>query len=247
LQLMEQAGSWPDVVKVRWALAQVNLHLGDVDEAERWLALAECDGIDHGFGMSSFDTGIRAEIQLTRGDVPAGLRLWRRAVDQAQGDGAFYRNEVTGLEPWALEIEAAAVAAHATHGVLEPVRDLADGLPGKLRTMLRNPGAHPPSLTPEPALCGAVLLAIALVELDRAGRTGDRAATSRVARMIALAERFRFARGFHPTMAPARIRQVAEQADRAAYEEAVSSYAALAEDDLRAVALDYLAGDGSRL
>jgi hypothetical protein len=55
--------------------------------------------------------------------------------------------------------------------------------------------------------------------------------------MVALAERFRFPRNFHPTMSAGRARDVAEQADRSAYHDAVSSYADLGEQDLRAAAL----------
>jgi hypothetical protein len=55
--------------------------------------------------------------------------------------------------------------------------------------------------------------------------------------MIALAGRFRFPRNFQPTMATARARRAAQQADRPAYDEAVSSYAGLSEADLRAAAL----------
>jgi len=58
--------------------------------------------------------------------------------------------------------------------------------------------------------------------------------------MIALAERFRFLRGFQPTMSSARARQAAEQADRSAYDDAVSSYADLDREDLRAAALTAL-------
>ena len=55
--------------------------------------------------------------------------------------------------------------------------------------------------------------------------------------MVALAERFRFPRNFQPTMSTARARQAAIQADRPAYDEAVSSYAGVGEEDLRAAAL----------
>ena len=76
--------------------------------------------------------------------------------------------------------------------------------------------------------------------------------------MVALAERFRFLRNFQPTMSAARARQAAEQADRPAYEDAVSSYAGLGHEELRAAALvalrergaltaGYRAGSGSRL
>jgi hypothetical protein len=85
-------------------------------------------------------------------------------------------------------------------------------------------------------ICGALLLALAMVDLDR-GRRGDQRATTSGVRMIALAERFRFLRGFQPTMSAARARRSAERADRSAYDDAVSSYADLGRDDLRAAAL----------
>jgi len=56
-------------------------------------------------------------------------------------------------------------------------------------------------------------------------------------RLIALGERFRFQRSFQPTMSSAAIRAAAEHADGPAYADAVSAYAGLGRDDLRAAAL----------
>jgi hypothetical protein len=58
--------------------------------------------------------------------------------------------------------------------------------------------------------------------------------------MIALAERFGFLRGFQPTMSSTRARHAAEQADKPAYDDAVTSYADLDRDQLRAAALAVL-------
>lgn len=80
---------------------------------------------------------------------------------------------------------------------------------------------------------GAVLLALAAVQLDH----GDARAAESGARMTALAERFGFPCGFQPTMSPVRAKQVAERADRAACEDAVSSYAALDDAALSEAAL----------
>ena len=103
--------------------------------------------------------------------------------------------------------------------------------------MLANPVANPPPYLMELPTCGGFLLALATVDLDRGARTGDQRATRSGARMVALAERFRFLRNFQPTMSAARARQAAEQADRPAYEDAVSSYAGLGHENLRAAAL----------
>jgi hypothetical protein len=106
--------------------------------------------------------------------------------------------------------------------------------------MLANPVANPPPYLMELPTCGGLLLALAMVDLDRGARTGDERATRSGVRMVALAERFRFLRNFQPTMSAARARQAATHADRPAYDEAVSSYAGLGADDLRAAALTAL-------
>ena len=54
--------------------------------------------------------------------------------------------------------------------------------------------------------------------------------------MIALAERFGLKNGFQPTMSAARARRAAQDADGPAYGEAVSSYAGLDPEGLRAAA-----------
>lgn len=55
-------------------------------------------------------------------------------------------------------------------------------------------------------------------------------------RLIAPAERMRVRREFQPTMSSARGRRAAENADGAAYPDAVSEYAALGRDELREAA-----------
>jgi hypothetical protein len=79
-----------------------------------------------------------------------------------------------------------------------------------------------------------------MADAQRGERTGDERASRSGARMIALAERFRFLRGFQPTMSSVRARHAAEQADRSAYDDAVSSYADLGREELRAAALSAL-------
>ena len=54
--------------------------------------------------------------------------------------------------------------------------------------------------------------------------------------MVALAERFGIQQGFGPTSSPARARRAAQDADGPAYDDAVSSYAGLDPDGLRAAA-----------
>jgi hypothetical protein len=74
---------------------------------------------------------------------------------------------------------------------------------------------------------GAALLALGIAGL--AG--GDPAGV----RLVALAERMPTVQEF-PTLSWARSRQAAENADRAAYDDARSTYAALGREELRAAA-----------
>lgn len=76
-----------------------------------------------------------------------------------------------------------------------------------------------------------------MADLDRGERTGDERATRSGAAMIALAERFRFLRSFQPTMSADSARRAAGQASRPAYDDAVSLYADLGREELRAAAL----------
>ncbi|HEU4946113.1 MAG TPA: BTAD domain-containing putative transcriptional regulator [Kribbella sp.] len=241
LQVQEKLGARSDMVgQLRWGLVLANLQLGAIDEAERWLELAAQSQGDEASGTMTFGLGVRAEISLARADVDAGLGLWRRAVDGLKKVERPISGVDSALDPWALEVQAVTVTAHAQHGRPDLVEELTTELPHRLTTMLTDPLANPPAYLMELAICGALLLALAMVDLDRGARTGDEQATASGVRMIALAERFRFLRNFHPTMSSARARHAAEHADKAAYDDAVSSYAGLDRAELRAAALALL-------
>jgi predicted ATPase/DNA-binding SARP family transcriptional activator len=238
LPVLERLGAWSDVAGVQWWMVLASLQLGAVDEAEQWLEQTAPPRADEPVGTLTYGLGVRAEILLARGEVEAGLRLWRRAVDLlTNAEGPIFGIEVDpGREPWTLEAVAVGVVAHAQHGRLDLVEELTGELPQRLSTLLTSPVAGPPYLLEFP-LCGALLLGLGMVDLDRGERAGDQRATRSGVRMVALAERFRFLRGFQPTMSSTRARHAAEQADRSAYDEAVSSYADLGHDDLRAATL----------
>jgi tetratricopeptide (TPR) repeat protein len=238
LQAVAELGLPSEMLQIRWAMALANLQLGDMDEAERWLEQAAASRPDESPTTFMLELGMRAEILLVRGEVDAGLRLWRRAVERVKNSEIpAYRVEPPSLGPETLETQAVAVVAHAQHGRLDLVEEIIDKLPHEVAVMLENPLVKPPAYYAEFPLCGTVLLALAMVDLDRGKRTGDERATRSGVRLIALAERLRFLRGFQPTMSAARARHAAEQADRPAYADAVSSYAGLGRDDLRAAAL----------
>ncbi len=239
LPVLEKLGASSDLVGAQWWMVLANLQLGDVDEAEHWLEQTAPPRADEPVGTLTYGLGVRAEILLARGEVEAGLRLWRRAVDLLTNaeEPIFGIDLDPGREPWTLEAEAVAVVAHAQHGGLDLVEEMTAELPHRLSTMLTNPVANPPPYVMELPICGGLLLALAMADLDRGARAGDERATRSGARMVALAERFGFLRNFQPTMSAARARHAAEQADRSAYDDAVSSYADLGREGLRAAAL----------
>jgi predicted ATPase/DNA-binding SARP family transcriptional activator len=241
LPVLERLHAWADVVGLRWWMVLSSLQVGDLEEAERWLDQAAPQETDEPVGAVTYGLGVRAEILLARGEIEAGLQLWRRATDllgAAQGP-IFGLDVDPEHEPWVLEAKAVAVVAHAQHGRLDLVDELASLLPHRLESMLATPVLNPPFVIEFP-LDGALMLAVAMMDLDRAARTGDRHAARSGARLVALAERFRYVRAFQPTMASARARQAAQDADKPAYDDAVSSYAGLGPEELRAVALEAL-------
>jgi len=236
LPACDRLGAWSDVTGLRWWMVLANLQLGDVDEAERWLAQTAADRTDEP-GVYTYGLGVRAEILLARGRVDAGLELWRRAVDALAGR----RDPVTrrfspDVDPWTLEARSVAVVAHARHGRADELAGIVAELPGQLTGILTHPVPNPPPYLMEFPVCGTGLVALAAVDLAP-GRPVSKETASIAARMIALAERFRYLRAFQPTMSSARARDAAREADRAAYEEAVSWYADLDRDQLRETAV----------
>ncbi|MGN6792649.1 MAG: BTAD domain-containing putative transcriptional regulator [Streptosporangiaceae bacterium] len=239
LSVAEAFGAWSNANRVRAAIVMANLERGALDEAERELKLTTQAGWDAG-DLSMFDTAVRAAVALGRGDVDTGLGLWRAAAAALRDPG---RDESGGdlsrLEPWAQQVQAIAVVAHAQHGRLGLVAEITDALPAMLSTLTAGP--RPPTETPAesyPGLTvwGSLLLALAMTDLDRAQRAGDQHVAKSGARMIALAERFGIQHGFRPTMSAARARRAALDADGPAYADAVSSYAGLDPEALRAAA-----------
>ncbi|RSM80359.1 AfsR/SARP family transcriptional regulator [Kibdelosporangium aridum] len=216
-----------DVTGVGISLILTNLHAGKLDGVEQWLDSVTDHGVENGT-EGSFGVGVRAEILLARGEIEAGLAMWRRALDLINPHvGTQYRVGSSGIDPLLGEIQAAAVVAHAQHGRLDLVADLARRLPEKLAWLLANPTVNPSPFLREFPIWGALLLAVGMTEPH----------PGKAARMIALAERFHYLRGFQPTMSPARARAAV---DKVAYAEAVPEYATLPLDQLRIAALDLL-------
>ncbi|OLZ64405.1 LuxR family transcriptional regulator [Streptomyces sp. IMTB 2501] len=226
---------WSDSVGVHWGLVLACLQRGDVEEAEYWLRLAELDQPPESARVFSPDLPARAEIAMARGLTEVGLGLWRRAAARIREDSLLYPGDPF-VEPWSLEVRSAALAAHAQAGRLEPVADLAEELRERLLGMLSGAvaqGAPAAGAPVELPVYGTVLLALGFAGLAR-GEAG-------AVRLVALTERMPAVREF-PTLSLTRSREAAEHADRAAYADARSRYAALGREELRAEALRELTG-----
>jgi predicted ATPase/DNA-binding SARP family transcriptional activator len=237
LAVAEAFGARSTVSRLRASIVAAYLQCGALDEAERELKLTTQGGWDAG-DLPMFDTAVRAEIALGRGDADTGLRLWRATAaalrePQREEPGG----DLSRLEPWAQGVQAIAVLAHAQHGRLGLVAEITDALPALLSTLTAEPGPSadtPAESYPGLTVWGVLLLAVAMTDLDRARRAGDERAARLGARMIALAERLGIGYGFPATMSPARARQAARDAAGPAYGDALSSYAGLDPKALRA-------------
>ena len=228
LAALEESGEWTDSIGLRWGVMLAHLQAGDLDAAEHWLEQAlrhQPEGAAP--DPLTPDLGARAEMALARGDVETGLGLWRRALDRMEHATDLTPGGEDLVATWLPELQAAAVIAHARHGRTDVVARHLAAFPGHLTTLLARSSTGPPMEFP---LCGALLLALGTADLAQGDTSG--------VRLIALAERLRCLRTFQPTMSSSRARESAENADRAAYEDAVSTYAALDVPGLRAAALD---------
>ncbi|GGX23612.1 ATP-binding protein [Streptomyces chartreusis] len=231
---LEHFGEGQDPVGLSWGLMLAHLQTGDLEAAEHWLEHA----LRHqpeGMTPDAYapDLGARGEIALARGDIETGLGLWRRAVARMERGASPVRGGEPLLEGWRLELQAVALTAHARHGRTDLVAPLAGALPERLTTLLTRPSIAARPTTADLPVQGALLLALGTADLA----DGD---PVRGVRLIALADGFRCLRNFQPTMSSARARQDAENADRAAYQEAMAEYAALDPDALREAALGLL-------
>jgi predicted ATPase/DNA-binding SARP family transcriptional activator len=224
-------GDRSDTMGVRGGIVLACLQRGAVDEAEHWLEQAPAGGgpAEDAGDFYSGNLAARAEIALARGLTEVGLGLWREAVERLRAGAGAPGGADPLLESWALQVQSAAVAAHARLGRTEPVAATAARLRARLAAQLAEPGAGgSPARLP---LHGTMLLALGLDALARGDTSG--------VRYVALSERLGVLREFQPSMSEAGARAAAREADGAAYSGAVAEYAALGRAELlpRALAL----------
>ena len=217
-------GDEHDYIGIRWGLALACLQRGDPDEAEYWLRQAEGDGTAQQDAFYSPDLGVRAEIALARGLTEAGLGLWRSAVERLSEAGAHARRRPLARPVGAADPVGGGDGARPRRSS----RSSSRAWPTRLRALLSGPSR---------AAHGAPGARDGAARARHGGaRVRRRPRCARAVRMIALAERLRVLREFQPTMSAARARRAAEDADGAAYADAVSEYAALGRDELREAA-----------
>ncbi|MVU79849.1 AfsR/SARP family transcriptional regulator [Nocardia sp. ET3-3] len=224
-------GPRPDRGDLLVASAMAALQRDDLESAQSWLAQVPdlTDLFVHPYAQVA-----QAELRLARGEVEDGLWRWREIAKLVSGnDNPFYRPDPRGVQVWALEVCSAAVMAHAQHDRTDLVAELVTRLAGQVTALLERPSDQPSGHLAELTASGAALLALAAADLAGGQRVSG-------ARLTALAQRFDPPHQIHPTMAGHRARTAAENADRAAYLEARSSYAALGVAELRSAALAVL-------
>ena len=143
-----------------------------------------------------------AELALARGDIAAGLALYRDCAAALAGlrlPGV----ESTGMEPWGVLGESLALAAHAYHGTTEADDAYARGVFVSSRERLLR------LLDPANPHLDYPVAGLALFALGVWGLLRDATPAGDAAELLAFAERFAYNRMI-PTMAWDRIAPAAE-------------------------------------
>jgi len=231
LPLLERFGAQGDITSMRWTLAMLHLHRGDVVGAAEQLQAAGFDPSNDAFGEGTTGLMIRAELELAEGHIEAGLRRYRAAVEHAESRSylAPFITEET-ITPWVTVARAASLTVHAVHGRLEEIPGRPDQLAASL-TEIAKDVASPASLVVRVDLpvCGCAVLGLSYA-LASSSTTGA-AERAHAARGVALSEALGVSRT-PPSMSKARAEALAIQADAPAYASAQELYAGAHRDEL---------------
>jgi predicted ATPase len=205
LPVLERLGAWDDALQLRSLLGLAAVLGGDLERAAAELArMDQIEDSDQIFGgQLVLDLG-QAELALARGDLPAGLALYRSAVDRVRGL-QFPGMSRSGLEPWVLFGESTALSAHAYHADAEH-EEYADHLFRSCLDRARR------VLDPSFDYLDYPVAGLALFALGAWGLLRGRLPAEDAVRLLVYADRFAYNRSV-PTMAWARITPYAE--DRA--------------------------------
>ncbi|HEX2895650.1 MAG TPA: BTAD domain-containing putative transcriptional regulator [Marmoricola sp.] len=197
LPVLERLGARDDELQLRSLVAMAAVLAGDLDGAEAELArMGRIEDSDQAFGgRLVVDLG-RAELALARGDLEPALAVYRNAVDGVR-DLEFPGMSRSGLEPWVLFGESAALAAHAYHAGPEH-EAYADALFGSCLDRVGR------VLDPSFDYLDFPVAGLALFATGAWGLLRDRLPVEDAVRLLVLAEAFAYNRSV-PTMAWERI------------------------------------------
>ncbi|MDN5933751.1 MAG: hypothetical protein L0I24_22215, partial [Pseudonocardia sp.] len=202
LPVLERLGATDDLLQMRSLMTLAAIADGRLEKAAEQIARA--DRVDESetffFGRVVQDLGV-AELALARGEPGAGLATYLASVDRMRCL-VFPGLPVTGLEPWLLFAESAALTALAHYGGPEHLargRDLYASCVAKMSGVLAADHAYL-----DYPVAGTVLFALAGWGLLREAGSADPAV-----RLLVLAEGFAYNRTV-PTMAWERIVPAAE-------------------------------------
>lgn len=251
LPVMRRLGASDDEVQLRAVLVLCAIADGRLADARD--ELSQADALGEGttlFGSDGMREACRAELALASGDHATGLRMYRDCAARMQAV-RIPGFPLTGLEPWVLFGEAAALSAHARYAAAsdEEPSDAAHGrslfLACRDRALRLFRARDPDFDYPAAGLLLCALGAWALLhepqhEPRPESRHGPRAATEAAGagvavRLLALADRFAYNRTI-PTMSWDWITAAADEAAPARLAACRAGYAGRQPADLLAEA-----------
>ncbi|MFT3873269.1 MAG: BTAD domain-containing putative transcriptional regulator [Nocardioides sp.] len=203
-----------DALHARSAVAIAAILDGDLVGAEK--VVAEFDDLPPGsvVGGGAMTIAAQAELMLARGEVADGLRAYAEAVT-AMRAVTFAGIEATGLEPWVVVAEGAALAAHVRYARTEEQQRRTDELAVQVDTGLRDLTMGLTHMVDFPvtgmgvAALGGYLLSRGSVEPGL--------------RLLVLADRYGYNRAY-PALSWAGLVELAERAAPGRLDELLGSY-----------------------
>jgi predicted ATPase/DNA-binding SARP family transcriptional activator len=215
LPVMRRLGASDDELQLRSLLVMCAIADGRLADAKEEINEISGDGeVTTTFGGGAVRLICHAELALASGDHAAGLSLHREAATRMRAM-RLPGIELTGLEPWVLFGEAAALTAHAHYAAGDDAaRGRAMFLAGR-ENAIRLFGTSNPFGTPNPQLdhpaAGQLLFALGAWALLREPGADEPVPPEVSLRLLALAGQFAYNRTV-PTMMWERIEPAAEDA-----------------------------------
>jgi predicted ATPase len=201
LPVLERLGAHDDALQLRSLLVLSAIVRGDLDRAAAEIDALGSEQSDYVFGSRMVIDLAGAELAIARGEVERGLELYRAGVTRVR-ELRFPGVPATGLEPWVLFVESAALTAYAYYGAEDddyPVEMFRSGL-SRLDAVL----------DPEFPYLDYPVCGVAMFGLGAWGALHGALPIDDALRFVVLAERFAYNRTI-PTMAWSRLVERLEQ------------------------------------